>query len=305
MRKMITLIKKLLFKTGRRLLVWGRNFLKFKLKFKHFSKRRKFFLIVLSGFVLIGIYLFITLILISSARLELASLKKRMIKVGPCHEDCLRLRKSSEEKIVSSLKNDKKLRNDLKNYFFENNNSNLAFKKEILKIIALTYGANNPPDFIIDYLIDKNGDASLRAEIISLFLAKTNEPEFVEYYFAILDSEEKIEIKEAAVNALSNSPDKQTIFKAQQIEVIKNLILSDDSDSNKITLHLKANFLFLLSDYFPLFPQETELALTAIFASVQEPILKALTAETLNNFGFSEFKAPEISEAEWEKYFNN
>lgn len=302
---MITLIKKLLSKTVRRLLVWGRNFLKFKLKFKHFSKRRKFFFIVLMGFVLIGIYLFLAFILISSARLELANLKKEMIKVGPCHEECLRLRLLSEEKIASSLKNDKKLRDDLKNYFFENGDDNLAFKKEILKIIALAYGANNPPDFIIDYLIDKNGDASLRAEIISLFLAKTNEPEFVEYYFAILDSEEKIEIKEAAVNALSNLADKQTIFQAQQIEVIKNLILSDNSDSNKTTLHLKANFLFLLSDYFPLFPQETKLSLTTIYASVQEPILKALAAETLNNFGFSEFKAPEISEAEWEKYFNN
>jgi hypothetical protein len=296
MRKILIVIRKLFSKLGRKLIKSWRVLL----NFSRLSKKHKILLFSLTAIILLIIYLSISLLVISPSRLELAKLKKNFEKSGPCHETCLRSRQISEEKISNSLKDDKKLQVDIKKYFLDNTTNNLAFRKELLNIISLAYGSDNPPNFIIDYLADKNSETLLRAEIIHLFLAKTSEPSLIEYYFAILNSEEKDEIKQEAVRALSNLQNKSAVFKVAEVSILNNLILNDKS-----SLGLKADFLFLLNDYFSIFPEETKLALTSIYASSQEPILKALSAETLNNFGYKEFIIPEIPEAEWAKYFDN
>ena len=297
MSKIIRGIKKLFFNIGKK--TWKSAWL-FSGR-QYFLKKRKFILIISLPLLIIIYFLFLFLS-VSPSRLELAELKKAMKSTGPCHEDCLLARQLVEERIASALKNDRRLKDDIKKYLLEQdiNISNLEFKRELLEIIHSAYGPDNPPDFIINYLIDKNGDVRLKAEIIRIFLADSNEPSLTEYYFALLNSGEDSAIKEEAVKALSNLTNKADIFNQDEIEMLKDLILKDNQP-----LNLKSDILFLLSDYFLLFPEKTKSALTEIYISASEPIIKAFAADILNNFGYSEFIGPEISADQWFEYFNN
>jgi hypothetical protein len=81
---------------------------------------------------------------------------------------------------------------------------------------------------------------------------------------------------------------------------LETLILESDAP-----LSLKADFIFLLADFYEFFPAETQLTLSAVYENSSQNIVKAFAADTLNNLGFEEFEVPSVSAAEWVEYYNN
>jgi hypothetical protein len=295
----IMLVVKKIFSTFKRK---ARRLITRLLRFRHLSRKYKILLFLSLVFILLILYLSSEMLLLSSARLNLAKLKRAISSPGPCHEDCLQARELAELKISLSLKEDNGLKNDIKKYLLDKdlNNTSFAFQQELLKIIKMAYGVNNPPDFLFDYLTDSTGNPQIKAEIVRLFLSEISEPSLVEYYFAILNSEEDQIVKEEVIRALSSVQNKADVFKIAEIRILKELILSDNN-----SLDLKSGALFLLSDYFLIFSEDTRIALIEIYESSPELMLKAITADILNNFGYSEFVIPEISDVQWSKYLNN
>jgi hypothetical protein len=192
----------------------------------------------------------------------------------------------------------------MENLFLADSDNNTAtslnFKKELLEIMASGGGAGNPPDFIADYFLSASANPELKAEIIKLFLASAANPDLVGYYFSVLNSSETTAVKTEAIKALSSLSDKSIYFKVENIAQLKTLILQSEEP-----LSLKADLIFLLSDFYEFFPTETELALSEIFKYSSQNVVKAFTADALKNLGFAGFVEPSVSAAEWEEYYNN
>ncbi len=265
-----------------------------------FLKNHKTLFIIILVILVFIIYISISLLAVSIGRIKLAELKRDMEKSGPCHEDCLFKRQNLELVIKNNLAGDKKLQNDFQEYFLapDDTGALLIFKIELLKMMADVYGPNNPPEFLIDYLAKAAGLEELKVEIIKNFLAKNDDALLIDYYFSILNSAEGESLKMAAIVALSNVNHKQNLFRVEQVNNLKELALQESS-----SLNLRSNIVFLLSDYYLLFAEEVKTGLTSIYASAPEPIIKALAAESLNNFGNNEFIIPEIPETDWQNYF--
>src|SRR5680860_1319797 len=223
----------------------------FKRKPKYFQifKRHRWLFISLTFILLVVTYLLVAILSISPARIKLSEFKKIISTSGPCHEDCLLYRKQ--------------LKNEL----------TLYFKKKLLEIMAAANGAGNPPDFIADYFLSAEAQPELKAEIIKLFLASTANPDLGDYYFSILDSEEAVVVKTEAVKALSTMSDKRACFKVENIYLLQDLILN-----SKESLSLKADLIFLLSDFDEFFPTESQQALMEIFQNSSQNIVKAFAA---------------------------
>jgi hypothetical protein len=278
----------------------------FKRKSKIFQmfKRHRWLLIFPILVFLVIAYLLSVFLLISPAQLKLSEFQKNIEAAGPCHEVCLLARKQLKDELVTYFKQDKKFQKEVENLFLAAGDNNAAtslnFKKELLAIMTTASGAGNPPDFIADYFLSANASAELKAEIIKLFLAPTADAGLVDYYFSVLSSQETLAVKTEAIKALSSLPDKSIYFKVESIGQLKNLILESDEP-----LSLKADFIFLLSDFYEFFPAETQLTLSAVYENSSQNIVKAFAADTLNNLGFGEFEAPSVSATEWEKYYNN
>jgi len=249
-------------------------------------------------------YLLIVLFTVKESSLELARFRALVESGGPCHENCLLNKEAYRQELVMALKSDARFKKEVESLFLkvedkENKQASFNFKKELLKIIFLAEGRDNPPDFLIDYLLNSEAESELKAEIINLFISSSQEPVLIDYYFSILESTETEVLKRSALQALSNLSDKN-IFTVKEIQRLKNLILSAQD-----SLNFRVDLIFLLSDFFTFFPEETRSALTAVYELTTEDIVKVFTAETLNNLGFMEFVAPEASPQDWQRYFNN
>ncbi len=279
----------------------------FKRKSKMFQifKTRPWLFIFPSFVILIIVYLLSALLLISPARIKLSEFKENIEAAGPCHEECLLARKQLKDELAAYFKQNKKFQKEVEKLFLADNvnedfASSLTFKKELLDIIAMVKGVGNPPDFIADYFLRVNANAELKAEIIKLFLASAASPDLADYYFSVLNSPETIVVKTEAVKALSGMSNKSNYFKVESIAQLKALILESDEP-----LSLKADFIFLLADFYEFFPAETELALSEILKYSSQNVVKVFTADALKNLGFTGIEVPSVTEAEWAEYFNN
>jgi len=279
----------------------------FKRKQKVFQifKRHKWLLIFPILACLVIAYFLSAVLLISPAHIKLLEFQKNIAVAGPCHEDCLLARKQLKDELATYFKQNKKFQKEVENLFLmESTNkdpeASLNFKKELLGIMVIANGTANPPDFIADYFLSANANAELKAEIIKLFLASTANPDLADYYFSVLSSPEALAVKTEAVKALSGMSNKRAYFKVESIAQLKILILQSE-----VPLSLKADFIFLLSDFYDFFPAETQLTLSAVYENSSQNIVKAFAADTLNNLGFEEFEVPSVSAAEWVEYYNN
>jgi hypothetical protein len=274
-------------------------------KFFSIFKRHRSLLIFPIIIFLLSIYFLSVIFLISPANAKLLSLQKNIEAAGPCHEGCLLARKQLRDELATYFKQDKKFQKNVENLFLadsanKNSTSSLNFKKELLEIMFEANGAGNPPDFIADYFLSAEAQPELKAEIIRLFLAPVANSELIDYYFAVLNSEESVAIKTEVVKALSSLANKGAYFKVEEIYQLEDLVLNSNAPLNS-----KADFIFLLSDFYDFFPVETQRSLTTIFQNSSQNVVKSFVAAALNNFGFSEFVAPEVTETEWVEYFNN
>jgi len=271
-----------------------------KIKFKKIwlkIKKQPVLSFAMAFLLLIFIYLSFALSSVSASRLELLELKEDVNQNISCHEACRARRQNIREKIAESLLNDRRLLVDIKNYFALPL-TETAFLEELLSIILLAFGSNNPPDFLIDYLANPGGAEKIKVIIVRDFLGEMSNSDLVDYYFLILSSLEGNELKKEAIKSLSRLADKAASFKQEQLDFILNLIFR-----NELSPSLNLDLVFLLSEYYPLFPEQTREVLVFIYEHNLDPVLKLSALNTLYQFG--DFSADEIVVADeaWEKYW--
>lgn len=315
-------------KIKRRLMVSLRRFRSFSLK-----KRLLFVLAVWLGATLI--YLSFSLLGLGRGTRALLSLQRSLEKNPACHEDCLLARSAWEQLIATRLVSSPGLNRRLARSF---SNPRLAsdFKKELVKISALAYGPNNPPDYLIRYLSASDGEPSVQTMIITLFsspglvsaplmadwqkqvndrqasaskrlaalrtLMATKDDSLLAFYFSCLAEDDDATLRQEAVRGIGNIRDKSSYFSSDQLALIKKLLL-DSQTPNR----LRADLVFLAGDYYPFFPAETLRVLTDLYQETpnDDQVSRALAADLVNRLGRGKKLAlPDVSEADWDAYYN-
>ena len=279
-------------------------FFKFKNIFckKNFFCQHKYKIFLFSLLIFFAILLFFSLNKVSASRIELLSFKQELTKENICHEECRRLRQQQKERIAINLSTDKLLVDDFKKYFLsaasqKDDNSRFLWQ-ELLQISTLSSQLDYLLDFFIDYLINEEGNELVKADIIRFVLADMSDINLVKYYFIILQSNSSSALKIESIRALSLVSQKELFFQKEQLNILKGLILKDGTSSS-----LKVDTLFLLSDYFLLFPEEVKNVFLDIYYESKEAPIKILAGTFLNNLGEMRLLLPDINDSEWLPYF--
>jgi hypothetical protein len=256
-------------------------------------------------------YLFFSLSRVSASRLELLALKDEINNQTVCHEECRYKRQRSREKLAQAVKEDKKLLVDVEKYFSlpekeepgsetkSLTESEQLFYEELMQIISQAYGNNNPPDFLIDYLAHPAGDEKIKAIIIRDYLANMPDPELVDYYFLILNSESGTTLKREAIKALSGLTNKEEALQVEQLDMILNFLFS-----GVLSPSLNLDLIFLLSEYYELYPSETRSILISIYDYSVDPVIKITARDILLQFGDNSLAEIEVSAEDWKKYWH-
>lgn len=273
--------------------------------FQRFLKlKKKWLFISLGVFFLLLIYIGLSMFMVKPAEISLLELRRSFQKYPLCHEACSRDRASAASIIVSGLKSDpeSKIAENLKKYII-NEHENIDFRLSLLGLIRTASGADNIPEYLKKY-ISEGDNVYLRAGILKSFnaaaLSEENNP--LDYYFKILAGNEDLNLKLAAIKALSSMPGKNELFSEGQLELIKKLIFNSGTEKS-----LRRPLTLLLSDYYQIFPDETKNILNAYYLTDTsgDNISRAFAADIINRQDGGELTIPEISSEEWGEYYNN
>lgn len=286
--------------------LWGRfHFKRSLLALRSEGRRAAYRRLFIIGSILLVVALVVLLpiLSVSSAQVELLALKKSSDLGGPCHEACRQERLVRRQKIVGSLLDDDKLLLNIASYFQINNSSNselaVDFYQELLSIINLAYGTKEPPSFLIDYLAEPAGRDEVKALIIRLVLSRVAEPELADYYLAILEGSASRILKEEAIRSLNVFPASSDFLQVQHVDRLANLIMSSETEDL-----LKPSLIFLLGRYYHNFPEEVVLKVDKLYLESSEPVIKLLVADLMASWGMTGYAYPEVSDSQWQKYFN-
>jgi len=179
------------------------------------------------------------------------------------------------------------------------NESEQLFYEELIKIISQSYGSNNPPDFLIDYLAHPAGDEKIKAVIIRDYLTNMSDPELVDYYFLILNSESGIALKREAIKALSGLTNKEEALQVEQLDMISDILFS-----GVLSPSLNLDLIFLLSEYYEFYPHETNSVLISLYDYSNDPVIKTIARDILSQFSDNSLAEIEVSAEDWEKYWH-
>ncbi|MFZ4632326.1 MAG: hypothetical protein ACOYL8_03965 [Patescibacteria group bacterium] len=286
----------------------------------------------LFGSLLISYYL-VLMFSVTKAEIALAELNKSFQEELVCHEECYVLRQTKEKIVVADLKNNsKKLLKLINNYWLDEKTS-LEFKKELIRIYFLAYGADKAPDIIKEYLSLENPNQELLSEILVTFnldlvsseklsvsldnkmvsaatssekivilktLAKLDSDILIDKYISLLSSGESLELKREAVKNISAIREKSTYFSLEQLNIIKALIMSSG-----IELSLRRDLVLLVGDYFLVYPLESAELWREIYKNESlDSISRLFSADNLNHLSDDKLILPEVSASEWDEYYN-
>lgn len=299
-----------------------------------YSRRRQLFFSGCFLSLALMTYLAISLLNVSRSEVALARLNESFEKQEICHEECYLWRQSQEKIVVIDLKkNSKKITERLVDYWLTASESNLAFKKELIKIMWLAYGTNNPPDYLNDYLAQSDSNPDLVREIVSVFslgssgnrqlgellsdkvnsatsteekisalkaLREFNNVAEIDNYFILLNSNEEVLVKREALKNISAIREKSAFFTLEQLTIIKSLILALETET-----HLRQDLVFLLGDYYLVYPAASIKIWREICQNKSlDNISRLFSADNLNHLAGATLELPEVSPTEWADYYN-
>jgi len=253
---------------------------------------------------LVGLSLIVNYLLISPVEMNLARLQESIAHDKVCHEDCAQARQAWEKEVIGHLsagtepeRSRRRLSDRLEKYFFSPRITS-EFKLEIIKLYAQASAGQAAPQWLIDYLADSNGRPELQGRILVSFALDSWPPDFL---FSLLAGERPLALKRELVRALSSYPAKEKLFQSDQLAQLEEIIFSVESDAL-----YRSELIRLLSDYYWLFPEPTGRLLEECYnpANGLDNISRLYAADILNSFRLETLIEPEVSEAEWEKYFN-
>lgn len=307
-------------------------------KIKNFSARlntprRKIVFAFSLGLVFALIYLSVSLLSISRAEIAAAELEKSFREESICHEKCYFWRKNQEDVIVFYLKKGSpKLDKRILDYW-RDPEENFDFKKELVRILFLAYGRNNPPSYIGDYLFDSSADQKLAREILINFefdssdsrnildnlyekigktassaekieaiktLSRVALDSEINNYFLLLNSGEDAAVKRQVIKNISNILEKSKYFTLDQLAIIKNLILNSETD-----ISLRQELTLLIGDYYLIYPDESAAIWKDIYENKNlDSISRLFSADSLNHLAGAGLELPAVSSEEWSVYYN-
>ncbi len=259
-------------------------------------------------------YYLLAILVVSPAEVNLLRLKEDTTYHKICHETCLLARTTLEKEIAAELKkgDSSNLSNALREYFSDAS-QDLNFRQEILKILSLAQGSDNPPDYLKIYFNDSKNSVELRTKILELFSLNSlvklevsdtnlNKIEPLNIYFELLEREDNWLLQEKAIQAISSDDNKANNFTENQLIIIKKIVLNKNSAPR-----LRSALTLLLSDYYPFFPNSTKEILELIYQDFSDDVIsRYFAADILNRLevGSVSRLLPEISEEAWQNYYN-
>jgi len=273
-----------------------------KIRKKRGSLKAKIIIGIISLIIILTLYLIFSLLFIGRERIILAKLRNSYNFEIICHEDC-RLRRELEiNKLINLLKQkNKKLEEQIKNIIL-NEEEEIELRQELIKILSQVNDTENIPEYLKLYLEDSSAEVALQTTIINSFAVEANEEAEIKYYFNLLAGEADLNLKLEVIRSLSNFENKKKLFSKTQLELISKLALEQNTSKN-----LRAPLILLLSDYYPLFPNETKKILTQVYNNKNtDKISRIFAADTINRYlKNNKLTVPEASNEEWNNYYNN
>ena len=318
-------------------MAWFKKFISkawlgFKRIFYSTKKQRLVFWLVLIFSSLI-IYLGLAWLSVSRAEIALVEYKNSFAANIICHEKCYLYRQARRSLIVSALKDKPKKIAPLLQATWEEEATSLELKKALVKILASAYGADNPPDYLREYILEPSADLSLVREIIASFnnflgrqqefknnlanrlmnsqsldekiellkvLREIDNDLEIDNYFAVLTGPENDLFKCEIVKNISLIKNKRIYFTLDQLATLQAIILNTET-----SLRLRRDLVLLLGDYYLVFPAESAALWHEIYASEYlDNISRLFAADSLNHLTGDSLILPFVSSTEWNEYYN-
>jgi hypothetical protein len=282
--------------------------------------------------ILAGAYLLFLLLSISPSEKALVKLEESFNQEISCHEDCYIFRQTQEKIIIAGAKKEeKKLAKMIFNYW-QSPEINLDFKKELIRLSVLIYGAANPPDYFRNYFSNSKANLDLVRELVSEFdfsslagglsgdlgekikkattseekieiiktLGLINNDAEIDNYFILLNSAEPVEVKQQVIKNISNIKVKSTYFTLTQLANITDLIFSQKTD-----LRLRQELILLIGDYYLVFPEKSVSLWQKVYDDkTLDSISRSFSADNLNHLAKTKLVLPTVSPTDWATYYN-
>lgn len=248
-------------------------------------------------------YLFFALIMIRPGEIALVNWRRSFSEEIICHETCAAQRRSFKEAVLKDLKKSSRgsVARLIENYFSDAE-LDLDFKIELIKILSLAYGTSYPPEYLREYSLSSS-DEKLVGALITAFSPQAlggGEASDLDYYFTRLAAPGGLEFKREIITLISTYEFKERDFSREQLAIIKRLIFTASFDSA-----LRADLVFLLGDYYAIFPEETVVILEGIYQSSGDNLSRLLATDLLNTKVGLELNLPEVSAEEWAQYYGS
>jgi len=260
---------------------------------------------------LFGIYYLVAFFSISPKAVCLEALKFSFENDKACRGNCVLYRLENKTCLIEALK----VKNDIqaspgvndKNSFqssslekkifsyLKDENLDYNFRFELVNVIAQASSDGVVPNFLVAYLDGPLGDEKIKAEIFKAFDWELVAGEPLSYYLAIINSDSSLELRLAAALKISAYPEKSLAFKVKDLEILKEVIFKPQTPA-----YLRQSLVLLLGDYRHYFPEESSLLLAEIERTNfrTDNISRAFAAD------FIGLPLPEISQEEWNRYYN-
>lgn len=273
----------------------GRPSFKMSYLKKALSSLKTSFMILLLSLPLgiIALYYSISFIVISEEEMCLEALKQSFEKNVICREQCQLNRIQNKTCLIENLKDNSVAEKKLLAYL-QNEEEDIEFRKKLLEIMLV---ANRDyKNYLLTYFKSKDISFEIKMEIFKLLDWSNVVQHPMQYYLSILDSSADDEMRLLSVIKIGEHQNKSRDFSLSDLDIFKKIILQQKTNNN-----LRQHLVMLLGDYLSFFREESRELLQEISEAeyIQDNIARAFAAD------FLKLPLPEISQLEWDSYYNN
>jgi len=311
----------------KKILFYGKNF------YRRLTKRQKIIFKIGGGLIAVLIVWFIFwgtngwLILPSRLKAQVAFNKLGLSAYQEpiCHENCFYERQFYKKIIAAGLK-DQKLAERIRQVI-TNDQENLNFRLEL--IATLKIFQNNPPDYLVAYANNPDGELKIKEAIMNNF--SIDYPEMVDnlvsqirdsnrreeerlsalivlegygddslwsFYLGLLENDSSLKIKNQALTALGNLKDQNRYLTPELLERLKTVLLAPATDQ-----YIRKSLIWFMADFLKTDEPAAVKILESVYSNEAfDKFSRYWAADILNQATANDYPAPAISEAEWTDY---